>query len=178
MSDIPKTILISIAEPVAYIKHAMGSLCGHYDFNCNNFINALLNDMFNGFTTEVPLSTAELIREGMEEIDARAAALHVFKAIVSTISEFIPDANFDEDRYRYQLHGEYDLIVMPGNELLASKEALRKAVGDFDGDTIPRNFGLDFDGEVINSHLIFDNSIFEKLEWPANKKLTVRMKSK
>jgi hypothetical protein len=190
MSDESKGILISIADPVGMVKHAF-VMNGHYEYDTRDFFASLLNDMFNGVTTEVPLSTNVLVKEGMEEDEAKELAYQVFIAVVATISSFIPDANFDEDRYRYQLHGEYDIYVSPGNNnLLNLKTKILDKVSDAKtaGEVAngvskflenwcknvgiprafkplgispadPRNFGLDYDGDIDKNGNLFIKGI-------------------
>ena len=131
-----QSLLISLSEPINILKNGFSDyvemiifdkniqyqhkpIPAHNvkNYNCIPFFMDLLADIFGGYKFDdvdgLPLSTKVLVDDGMDVEYARTLALKVFKSTIATISNFIPDVDFNEDGYRYSLYNEYDLLIEP-----------------------------------------------------------------
>lgn len=126
-----KSIIISLAESANMVRltfreavlsmnkrELSGKVDSMLNYNHIPFMEAMMQDIFSDMSTftypdNIPPSTRLLIKDGLSEDIAVSLALTVFKLIIGEITTFIPDANFTEDGYRYNLCGEYDLHIAP-----------------------------------------------------------------
>lgn len=118
MTNKPDTVLISLSEVISVIQEGFREQLQDYlrygwdisnmqsflSYDYVRFIQGLLNEIFNGTSFEAtPASTQILINDGLENNRAISIAHLVFTMLIDQINTFIPDVNFNEDGFFYNL---------------------------------------------------------------------------
>ena len=109
-----KGIVISLMDAAYVLKVYLRTNNNIPNYNCREYMLALINDMFNSDNQDLNnlSSTAILVQHDIPLENIKEIEKSIFITVVDTISSFMPDIVFsNKNPYSFVLNGEYDLII-------------------------------------------------------------------